>query len=327
MSKIITISNLERFHGHLNLSGGNGYIKEIKANDTTGNIYINTSDENLYYKKSGTWNAINLYSNKPRAKNLVLKVSNKLKYAGLINPSDANASDIRVRIGDTIYAVESQNPKMWIGDASVENGTLIIAPQNYIYSPFEIILGGTDDVEIYVKKAYRNTRQLNADGKPYFSLVRKGKSANSARDTTREATVWQDITVQGKSEFDTTGMIYRMTAANNYSKGGVISGSSYGGQILAQAQDIKVERDYKWIYDSATKYFDFVSETCNIDTRSGGVMRIQYHSTDYEPTHTVYIAMGDMTNSNYGTMIVTDFYVKINNVKVLSFSDLINQFS
>ena len=321
MSKIITLSNLERFHGHLNFSGGSGYIKAIATNDTTGNIYVNTSDGKLYYKSNGSWSAITLYSSKPRAKNLVLRVSNALKYAGLVDPSDANASKIRVRVGNTIYAVETSNSAMWNGNASVENG------YNYIYNDYPITLGGEDDVEVFVKKYYPDaSKQING-GTPYFSMVRVGKLATAARYTTAPAVIWQDLRVTGNAVYSTTGVVTWKTQANSGSSGA----SMYGGYNIVQAKDIKLERDYKWIYSATNTRLDFVSEIAGYDTRSseinGRILYGQYPSYRDDTLQTVYIAMGDMLHSGYGTMIVTDFYVKINNVTVLSFSDLINQFS
>ena len=324
-----TLSNLERFHGHLNFSGGSGYIKAIATNDTTGNIYVNTSDGKLYYKSNGTWSTITLYSSKSRAKNLVLRVSNSLKYAGLIDPSDANASKIRVRVGNTIYAVETSNSAMWNGNASVVNGHLEISPNNYIYNSYPIILGSEDDVEIFVKCYFRDARYLTSDsnGGAYFSLVRTGKSPTSERSTLQPAVMVSDIWMNGATS---AGKIQMFKQFNNYTNGN-ITNSSLSGLMLAQSKDITIERDYKWIYDATTKYLDFVSETCGIDTSttaSLGMYRAWYGAPDStEPTQTVYIAIGDMLSRNNGTMIVTDFYLKIAGVTVLSYSDLINQLS
>ena len=331
MSKIITLSNLERFHGHLNFSGGSSYIKEIATNDTTGNIYVNTSDGKLYYKSNGTWSAITLYSSKPRAKNLVLRVSNTLKYAGLIDPSDTNASKIRVRIGNTIYAVETSNSAMWNGNASVINGNVEISPKNYIYNSYPIVLGGEDDIEIYVKKKYRDTTKNITDGTPYFSLVRQGKLATSSRDTTNPAICVEEIAVSGNSTYSTTGVIYLFKNTNVYNNGVSTGASSRGNTKLMQAGDIKTEYDYKWKYTASDKKLNFISEAADYDTTSNAVKFMNsgmtYSSSAPEPTHTVYIAMGDMLSSNYGTVIISDFYVKINDVTVLSYSDLINQYS
>ena len=325
MGKIITLSNLERFHGHMNLSGGSGYIKEIVKNDTSGNIYINTNNSKLYYQVNGTWSSIKLYSRKPRAKNLTLRVSNEVKYAGLVDPSDENASKLRVRVGDTIYAVETSNFTIWDGNASVENGYLKIAPGNYIYNDYPITLGGEDDVEVFVKKYYPDaSKQING-GTPYFSMVRVGKLATAARYTT-ELVMWQELWVTGNAAYDTSGVV---TWKRQVSSG---SGSgSYSGYNIVQAKDIKLERDYKWIYSATNTRLDFVSEIAGYDTResetNGRILYGQYPTYMADTLQTVYIAMGDMLNSGYGTMIVTDFHVKINNVTVLSFADLFNQFS
>ena len=346
MSKIITLSNLERFHGHLNFSGGSGYIKAIATNDTTGNIYVNTSDGKLYYKSNGTWSAITLYSSKPRAKNLVLRVSNALKYAGLVDPSDANASKIRVRVGNTIYAVETSNSAMWNGNASVENGTLVIPSGSYVYNETPITWGYQieDDVEIYVKVKLRDLSNAVGANKaayqmPYVSLVRSGRPANTSRINTSDvgtkpAVVYYELAAL---PYGGNQSIRFSQNTNAYSNNTISSGAYSYRQLAYNTTCLEEETEFKYIYDVSTAYAYPVVTSNSVDFDAGsnaslGTYKIWYGSggsaaQSKEPTRTAYIAMGDMLSKNCGITIITDFYVKINNVTVLSFSDLINQFS
>ena len=352
MSKIITLSNLERFHGHLNFSGGSGYIKEIATNDTTGNIYVNTNDGKLYYKSNGSWSAITLYSSKPRAKNLVLRVSNTLKYAGLVDPSDANASKIRVRVGNTIYAVETSNSAMWNGTASVQNGSLVIPKGSYVYNNYPITWGYgiENDVEVYVKMKFRDLGSGVSDNissrMPCCSLVRTGRSANTIRinasnTATVPAVVYYEISI---FPYGSARSAYMNYDVNSYSNGNVNNAVYNERRLVYSSTCLNEEIECQWIYDTttlysnnSTHYFDTVitSDSISFDSRTTAGLAL-YHvwygegSTNFrtnEPTVTAYAALGDMLNKNLATVIITDFHVKIAGVTVLSFSDLINQFS
>lgn len=336
MSKMITLSNLKRFNEHIHLSGGSGYIKAVQnkiVSYDTSNIYLNTSNCSLYYNSGNRWNTVNqiqLYEKKPRPKNLALRINaNLVMYAGLCDPSETNASAIRVRIGDKIYAVEKKSYTIWNGSASVSDGKLLIAPKKYIYCEYPLIMGGDEDIEIYAVCKYNSGEQHTGTkqpypnmGAPYFALVREGKLPTTARDTTKPAISLREISVTNNNNSTSIGMVREHkildTSGNN--------SSSYTTRIFQQSKDISVECDYKWVYSATTKYLDFMSEAAGFTTESIFGQRVSW-SSGGDPIP-IYIAIGDMLSySKTREMVISDFYVKVGGETILTFADIISQFS
>ena len=301
MSKIITLSNLERFHGHLNFSGGSGYIKAIAANDTSGNIYVNTSDGKLYYKSNGTWSAITLYSSKPRAKNLVLRVSNSLKYAGLVDPSDANASKIRVRIGNTIYAVETDYDNGWAKTRTVlADGTISIPPAQYVQTSASklIPLGGADDVEIYLDAMITYSSSPTYQ-QTFFWLIPEDMIGNFASPITKSFNDVRVGSLDATSKILSTNKLTTATSTNFITNGTNV---------------FKVYHTYKWIYNSSNKI-------CSMQFDGVQKMQESLSALNY------YVAIGNVkysssTEAALLTVRVRDFYVKVAGETIISLAGM-----
>lgn len=105
MSKLITLSNLGYFLNKLNLNNSISRLIKNIPTSPKGNIYLDTTNTLLKYKKGGEWHEIALYEEKPTENTLALRIGNNTYYAGLVDPADEAASDLRIRLNNVVYAV------------------------------------------------------------------------------------------------------------------------------------------------------------------------------------------------------------------------------
>lgn len=322
MSKLITLENLATVLSKLDL-GGNEYLKYLADTpDTSGNVYIYGEPQgNMIIYNDGHWHGISavyphgvrLYRVKPRKRCLAVRMrsGSRIYYAGLVATSSEQASGIRVRYGGKTYALESMNPDLWYGIASVEDGAIKITSLNALDSYRRLTLFDDEDVEIYIK----------------FSMIPKTLSTSG---TQREK--WRPIFRMLTDEeyyFKYSNANYLQSTPPHYCDVAMIDGllqlvsSNYGGTTLKR--DLVVGEDtgdleFKWSYDATAKTFE---TTYNGDT----VSKWTFSTTNTDPTN-IRLSMGDtMLRGNITEMKVKDFHVKIDGVAVLNFATMLNEYS
>ena len=181
MSKLITLSNLGYFLNKLNLSNSITRLIQNIPTSPKGNIYLDTANQLLKYKKGNEWHEITLYEEKPTENTLALRIGKTTYYAGLVDVTAEQASDLRIRMNNVVYAVayEKQSP----------SGVKELAASTYVQNTSGIALWGETTVEIYarIQAPHHNEAQSTNDNyydQPILRMFQHGTAANAQKNTT-----------------------------------------------------------------------------------------------------------------------------------------------
>ena len=303
MSKLITLSNLGYFLNKLNL--GNSISRLIQNIPTSpkGNIYLDTTNTLLKYKKGGEWYEIALYEEKPTENTLALRIGNTTYYAGLVEPADEVASDLRIRLNNVVYAVAFEKP---VGVKEVD-------AKKYVKSSSGIPLWSDSSVEIYAKLQATHISIQPMYWRPILRIFQHGTTANARKNTTTQADVHAATNAYIEVCFD-SARIAHFTCSSSFD-GSTIQTvlyqySSEGSRVNSPTANAEHEYLLTYTPGGNTEFFyDGTSKFSWNGYNSGGLK-------------TVDVAIGDILgDSNFSTTI-NEFYVKVNGIQTLGLSDL-----
>ena len=303
MSKLITLSNLGYFLNKLNLSNSISRLIQNIPTSPKGNIYLDTTNQLLKYKKGGEWHEITLYEEKPTENTLALRIGNKTYYAGLVDPTDEEASDLRIRLNNVVYAVAYEKAA---GAKSVPSGS-------YVKSSTGIPLWGSSSVEIYAKIQATHISTQPTNWRPILRIFQHGTTANARKNTTTQASIHEATNAYIEVCFD-SARIAHFTCSTSFN--GPISQTTlyqYNGEgSRVNSATANAEHEYLLTYTPGG----------NTDFFYDGTSKFSWNGYNSGGEKSVDVAIGDVLgDSNFSTAI-NEFYVKVNGIQTLGLSDL-----
>ena len=324
VSKIITLSNLGYFLNKLNLNNSISRLIQNIPTSPKGNIYLDTTNTLLKYKKGGEWYEIALYEEKPTENTLALRIGSSKYYAGLVEPTDEVASDLRIRLNNVVYAVAKEKP----------SNTGVFSGGRYVYTLGTFTLGGSDDVEVLANlrvnliDSTNNTYYNGGDqnGPAYFRIYEDGGTVNQS-PTFNQSGKYGFEWKRGK-----TNLAYVLSAIGNITKMWGYPDSFTGSSpTFAQSEAaLGIDVEYKFIYtasDNLCKWY-FNGEQIYQYNQSSGAKNyttFQYNTKNNfgnGVTKNFHVAIGDITNNSNIQVTLNDFYVKVSGTQTLGMTDL-----
>jgi len=271
----------------------------------------------LKYKKGGEWYEIALYEEKPTENTLALRISNKAYYAGLVDPTDEVASDLRIRLNNVVYAVAYEKPA----------GVKEIAAKKYVKSNYAISLFGNHTTEIYAKiKATQyqvSDSKVNPYNRPILRIYKNNTSATARRDTTTLQSVHAATNVFFDVVFDSTRIMFKYfayTTGSYYASSGGFTGPEVD-KILATFNS----EGTRWNSATANGEHEYLitdSPSAGTEFFYDGTRYWQNTYSQRPGEQSANVAIGDMLQDGTHATTILDFYVKVNGEQVLGLTDL-----
>lgn len=319
MSKLITLSSLEYFKSKITVPD---YIKNIPTSPL-GNIYLDEENRQLKYKKGGEWYGIELYEEKPTENTLALRIQGVTYYAGLVDPADEVASDLRIRLNNVVYAVAREKPSG------------ILSGGRYVKTKSTFSLGGSEDVELVAKILVNlidptNNRYYtgsNVNAPPYLRIYEDGCIENQSptiKQANKQGYEWKRAN---------TSLYYVNSRNNNVTTPfGYPSSFTSESPTFAQSETVLgIEVEYKMAYtatnNTITWYMNneqlYVYDRYSSTRTYTGCQQNTKNTWGSGVVKNFYVAIGDIIGNNSNIQVtLNDFSVKVNGVQVLGISDL-----
>ena len=303
MSKLITLSNLGYFLNKLNLNNSISRLIQNIPTSPKGNIYLDTTNTLLKYKKGGEWYEIALYEEKPTENTLALRIGSSKYYAGLVEPTDEVASDLRIRMNNVVYAVAYE----------VESGPKEIPSGSYVKSSSGIPLWGSSSVEIYAKIQTTHISVQPTNWRPILRIFQHGTTANARKNTTTQADVHAATNAYIEVCFDST-RIAHCTCSSSFDgptfQTVLYQYSSEGSRVNSPTANAEHEYLLTYTPGGNTEFF------------YDGTSKFSWNGYNSGGEKSVDVAIGDILgDSNFSTTI-SEFYVKVSGTQILGMTDL-----